>query len=148
MGEKRAAEKAAAEAKAAEEARIAAEAKAAEEALHEADSIEGTWNIGTIKGDKLTWDDGEVTQLTAQTQFTLSVMFSGQLYTAELRDDGKLHWSDGDVWEREAFHLDGEGVLLDSVSSARDPSAQQSPSMAAAERTISSPCEADCQQSC
>ena len=37
--------------------------------------------------------------------------FAGHSYKAEVLPDGKLHWHDGDVWERCVGRLDGDGAV-------------------------------------
>jgi hypothetical protein len=64
--------------------------------------IEGSWDKGTVEGNKLLWLEGVVTELTSQTGRSLKMTHLGVEYSAELKPDGKLHWSDGDTWERKA----------------------------------------------
>lgn len=66
--------------------------------------FEGAWHNGVIRGDKMMWSDdvGTVSQLKIDEalrsiQFTTDI---GKIFTGELQADGKIHWDDGDVWER------------------------------------------------
>merc|ERR1719356_834879 len=58
-------------------------------------SLEGKWSKGTIIGDVLYGGNGLEISIT-KTAF--EVVLDGQRYTAELKADRKLHWSDGDIW--------------------------------------------------
>ena len=53
-----------------------------------------------IADNVLTWDSGTTTTTEITSATTFSTVLEGETYTATLRD-GKLHWSDGDVWQRE-----------------------------------------------
>jgi len=73
-------------------------------------SMDGSWisdqgdaaeeQVSLIKGDKLTWYDGDVSQLHAKHSHNFEMVFEGDKYTAQLQDDGKIHWSHGDIWTR------------------------------------------------
>lgn len=65
-------------------------------------SFNGIWNKGCIHDGVLTWNEGEhVTIMTISTT-TFQMRYDGNDYNAELRDDGTLHWDDGDTWTRRA----------------------------------------------
>jgi hypothetical protein len=77
-------------------------------------SIEGSWNKGTIKGNRLTWKSGAITLLDNHTATSLWMMRKGEAFTAELKRDGKLHWSNGSIWHREPDKR--EAILVSSPS--------------------------------
>jgi hypothetical protein len=56
--------------------------------------------ISFIKGDKLTWYDGDVCQLRIKHSHSFEMEFEGDTYAAQLQTDGKIHWSHGDIWTR------------------------------------------------
>lgn len=62
------------------------------------ESLDGQWSEGSIYANTLRWNDdpGEVVPIVREGPSKLS-MDDGD--TAELIN-GRLHWSDGDVWER------------------------------------------------
>merc|ERR1712232_1302226 len=62
--------------------------------------FDGLWsNRGLIDGNILKWTDGPPTRPVIKGQ-TLEVELDGHTFHGELRADGRLHWDDGDVWER------------------------------------------------
>jgi len=65
------------------------------------EGIDGGWSKGTISGTKLKWHEGYVSRLerVSSREWTLDAT-DGGTYTAKLEGDGRLHWSDGDVWCR------------------------------------------------
>merc|ERR1712032_1584663 len=68
-------------------------------------ACDGDWEAACIKDGTLTWNEGEDVELTilSHSRFCMSYFaMTGcpMHYEAELRNDGKLHWSDGDVWMR------------------------------------------------
>jgi len=64
--------------------------------------FDGLWrNRGAIDGDKLTWKDGPTELLVITSDVTLELTFEGHTYHGELREDGQLHWDDGDIWTRQ-----------------------------------------------
>jgi hypothetical protein len=72
-------------------------------AAQKADTIGGHWaGRATIEGSDLIWSNGHVDHLTSRTDSTLEVIMDGEPHTAELKSDGKLYWSDGDIWVRKA----------------------------------------------
>merc|ERR1712187_1086006 len=62
-----------------------------------AQKLEGDWDKGTIRGDVLHGTNGAKVGIT-KTAFEM--VFEGSRYKAELQSDGKLHWSDGDIWTK------------------------------------------------
>merc|ERR1739848_878774 len=75
----------------------------------EASRIDGTWSSGRVLGDMLIWNNGARTKLTEKTLTCMSIVMRGSLYTAELKEDGLLHWSDGDVWTKARMVSLGDG---------------------------------------
>lgn len=63
-------------------------------------SYNGAWTKASIQDTKLTWNSGEQTIISMASPNSFGMDFHGRHYIANLADDGKLHWSDGDVWER------------------------------------------------
>lgn len=75
-------------------------------------SLDGRWTCrgrprGHIRGRRLTWEEGEEIALEPVGAWGLEVemkYFSEQgrraTFRCTLRDDGQLHWSDGEVWTR------------------------------------------------
>lgn len=64
-------------------------------------TVYGAWSEATISGTTLIFHDTRETvalQLINSKEFRM--MWKGENCKAVLRDDGKLHWSDGDVWSR------------------------------------------------
>jgi len=56
---------------------------------------------GQIGSEKLVLSDGRVSPIQMdETTGVLSVTFGRGVYTAELCEDDKIHWHDGDVWSR------------------------------------------------
>ena len=63
--------------------------------------FDGLWSNGVIHGDKLTWHDDAVSKLFIdEATKVLQVTWQEISYRGELRADGKIYWSDGDVWNR------------------------------------------------
>jgi cold shock CspA family protein len=60
----------------------------------------GTWGPARIHNGKLTWNEGEDIVINVESASKFSMSYLGSTYSAELCDDGKLHWNDGDVWTR------------------------------------------------
>mmetsp|Transcript_1031 Transcript_1031/g.1431 ORF Transcript_1031/g.1431 Transcript_1031/m.1431 type:complete len:931 (-) Transcript_1031:120-2912(-) len=64
--------------------------------------FDGVWTKGTIRGNTLVWKKSGCTNNTLEFNGnTIAITLKSGRYTAEIHKDGKLHWSDGDVWERE-----------------------------------------------
>ena len=54
--------------------------------------------IAEIDDMKVIWPCGEITKLNfSKDGMSIEMVIEGHLFTGELRD-GKIHWSDGDVW--------------------------------------------------
>jgi RNA recognition motif-containing protein len=66
---------------------------------------------GTIDGSKLTDCNGNVTNLRITGSHTFEIEVDGDSCSAELRQDGKIHWSDGDIWIRREVSLNGKWTL-------------------------------------
>lgn len=67
-------------------------------------SFDGSWSgRGVIREGKLTWQDGPSTSVVILTSTTLRVTLNGVSHQGELRNDGQLHWDDGDVWTRSSW---------------------------------------------
>jgi serine/threonine protein kinase len=62
--------------------------------------LDGKWNKATIEGFEIVWPAGQRDALLTKTEDMLQVQIQGGFYQAELRTDGCLYWSDGDVWKR------------------------------------------------
>merc|ERR1719487_1852140 len=60
----------------------------------------GAWNKGVISGDKLTWRDGQESQIQMKDARVIGTKLNDRSYIGELRDDDKIYWSDGDIWLR------------------------------------------------
>jgi cold shock CspA family protein len=67
----------------------------------------GVWGPAFIEKDSLVWNEGEAVKIdiVSETQFSMTYycdqQYTSKVFSAELHNDGKLHWSDGDVWSRE-----------------------------------------------
>jgi len=64
--------------------------------------FDGVWSNGVIVGDSLTWADGTISSIRVdEVSRVLEVDVNGTLSTGSLCGDGdKIHWSDGDIWDR------------------------------------------------
>lgn len=69
--------------------------------------IDGDWTKASIKGNQMKTKDGKSIKLLDKTPTSLAVEINGKTHTGEVRDDGKLYWSDGDVWLRVIDQLEG-----------------------------------------
>jgi len=78
--------------------------------------LNGSWSsekkpdlIKSISGDTLVWSNGEQVLVQIINAKSFSILSrAGETHSAELnQDDGKLHWSDGDVWFRREPDLTG-----------------------------------------
>jgi len=69
-------------------------------ATHQRSKFDGTWGPACLKEGTLTWNEGEVVEVEILSDTQFRMVYVGQVYSAELRSDGKLHWSDGDEWSR------------------------------------------------
>merc|ERR1719401_3264603 len=65
--------------------------------------FDGVWGPAYLKEGNLTWNEGETVQLDVLSDTQFRMVYVGKTYSAELRSDGKLHWSDGDRWSRESI---------------------------------------------
>lgn len=63
-------------------------------------TVDGKWNKGYIEGNVLTWPSGTSDTLTNKNAQGFSIVQDGQTIKAWL-ENGKLHWSDGDIWTRQ-----------------------------------------------
>lgn len=70
------------------------------DSTHAQGNIEGVWQGGSITGTTLWWNDGRLATIHILTPTKFSVTLEGIVVTAALEDDGKLHWSNGDIWEK------------------------------------------------
>lgn len=70
-------------------------------------AIEGTWSGGTITGTTLSWSNGTKSPISIITPTEFTVTIEDTVFTAALKEDGKLHWrddqGDDDVWERKVL---------------------------------------------
>jgi hypothetical protein len=71
--------------------------------IEAAHSFEGLWDRGSIEGNRFISKDGVVSVLTPITHSRLKMSWGQKEFEGELKADGKLHWSDGDAWTREAL---------------------------------------------
>ncbi|CAK0872766.1 unnamed protein product [Prorocentrum cordatum] len=67
--------------------------------------LDGRWITAgkqefTIEGERITWDDGDVWKIEAIGGSFFAVTAGGMKYFSAELDDGKLKWSDGDMWTR------------------------------------------------
>merc|ERR1712110_1184438 len=69
--------------------------------------FDGIWNSASIHDGTLTWNEGEDVPLSIISANIFQMHYVGKIYLAVLRDDGKLHWDDGDVWVRGKAKFDG-----------------------------------------
>lgn len=71
--------------------------------------FDGTWSRGVINGETMTWNDGTISSLRIDTlkremsdvTAIIEMIYEGATFKGELRDNGKIHWDDGDVWTRQ-----------------------------------------------
>lgn len=65
-------------------------------------SIQGAWNVATIAGTVLTFNSsGETVDIQIPNPKECRMVWKGISCTGVLRQDGRLQWSDGDVWSRD-----------------------------------------------
>jgi len=64
--------------------------------------FDGVWTKGFIAGDSLTWADGTISFIRVdEVKRVLEVNFKGTLLTGGLYGEGdRIHWSDGEIWDR------------------------------------------------
>jgi len=63
--------------------------------------FDGEWGPASIRNGTLTWSEGEDVAIVVTSRKTFRMDYVGKVYTAKLLDNGKLQWSDGDLWERQ-----------------------------------------------
>lgn len=85
-------------------------------AQEKADLMQGKWSKATIAGTKLTWNDGKTNDIEFLDSEAIKMVLRGREYTGELWNDGKLHWSDGDVWMKLESKVDSPGEVLAPAS--------------------------------
>jgi hypothetical protein len=77
-------------------------------ACSEEERLDGIWSdangLAVIDRHTLTWHDGVETQLIERTSKTMKLRRDEEMYIAEVKADGHLHWSDGDIWTRKQAH--------------------------------------------
>ena len=68
--------------------------------------INGSWSSGPeedaaiINDGTLTFGNGDVAKLQIKSSSSFEMEYEGKTYTCELRDDDRLHWSEGEIWIR------------------------------------------------
>jgi len=62
------------------------------------EKFEGKWTKATISKNILTWSEGEEVTINILSATSFGMIYANKVYTAELQNDGALHWDDGDVW--------------------------------------------------
>lgn len=65
--------------------------------------LDGFWSQAFIKGNQLTWKNGETMTLSNVTDTSWEMDLGTEHYLAELGGDGKLYWSDGDIWTQVVY---------------------------------------------
>lgn len=72
-----------------------------DEWVQEAIGFDGQWlHRGEIKGAEFIALNGSTGSLVKTGPKTLTLSYEGQVCSGELREDGHLHWADGDTWIR------------------------------------------------
>jgi hypothetical protein len=79
-------------------------------------SMQGVWSKGEIEGKTLIWPSGRKTNLTDVSATCAKMIYEGVEFECKLEADGLLHWSDGDVWYREADRCPEGGESKDRQS--------------------------------
>jgi len=70
--------------------------------------FEGRWpGRGEIRGKTLFWRDGPAVTLELAGR-DIELCLDGTRHHGMLKEDGKLHWDDGDIWSREAGERESE----------------------------------------
>jgi len=82
-------------------------------------SFNGIWNKACIHDGLLTWNEGGDITIMITSNTTFQMPYDGKDYNAELRDDGTLHWDDGDVWTRHAKEAPPQGDMQPQQVSER-----------------------------
>merc|ERR1712187_554690 len=70
-------------------------------------SINGVWNKGRINGNIFRRNDGVTQKLDILGPNKIQSYDGGDYTTAEIWEDGNLHWSNGTVWIKEKEAADG-----------------------------------------
>jgi len=70
----------------------------------------GEWEVAFIDDGMLVWNEGESVAIEVVDEYQFRLIYVGKTYDAELRADGKLHWSDGDVWSRKRPAYEGDWI--------------------------------------
>jgi antitoxin component of MazEF toxin-antitoxin module len=70
---------------------------------HEDSKFDGVWGPACLRKGVLTWNEGEDVEVDVLSDTKFRMTYVGKVCSAELRRDGKLHWSDGDVWSRRSI---------------------------------------------
>lgn len=65
------------------------------------EAFEGVWAKGTIAGGKMYFRGEFQGDIRFVDDRNFAMIVEGKRYTAELKSDGKMYWSDGDVWSRQ-----------------------------------------------
>merc|ERR1719446_522963 len=83
-------------------------------------SLDGHWTKGTIEGDVLTWREGGAggnkPKFTRTSPKECKLITKKGTYKGKLEADGKIWWSDGDVWSRcESQEPEKIGVSVESL---------------------------------
>jgi hypothetical protein len=73
--------------------------------------LNGEWTKASINGDHLYWPTGDVDTLTIKSATSFEVTLPSGYFTAELWADGRLHWCDGDVWDRLQVLVEAPNVI-------------------------------------
>jgi hypothetical protein len=64
------------------------------------DGFDGMWGPACISKGVLTWSEGEEVVISVLNERRFSMNYVGKSFVADLDNDGRLHWDDGDVWTR------------------------------------------------
>lgn len=92
-------------------------------------TLDGSWNKGTIAGTTLTWRKSRhETDLELLSPTKVRMTMKGTEYTGVLHEDGKLHWSDGDVWMKGTSTP--QRLLGEESSSEEGPASSRKPAKA------------------
>jgi hypothetical protein len=79
------------------------------------DAFDGSWTHGVIAGDKLTWNDGTISHVAIdETAGIVEVTYHGNSFNGAMREDGNIHWSNGDIWCRQS---EASPVNLETLAS-------------------------------
>lgn len=85
---------------------VAAQAPCRKVSIGPTSCFDGLWaGRGEVRGKTFFWKDGPRAPLRLLGNRELELRLDGRRHRGVLKDDGRLHWDDGDVWSRET--LDG-----------------------------------------